>query len=282
MSNKKTKLKKSEAQKKQNRRVTALRLSLLILILFLIIVYILLGIWYDDSKFTITLDSENGELGALIIYEDPEQKRDSIRTLSLKNDMKFFTDISGDWIPEEIDNEKNGSHNGRYYLAYTFYVENSSNIMPVDYWARIRVVDVVKNVDEAIRVKVYKNGNPITYAKRNKKTNEAEQGTTPFYKEDNRNYNKKHSDEIQEITNENEVDNEEIKYDDYREIVMLEQNLDFQAGSVDKYTIVIWVEGDDPECLDDIIGGEIKMKMTITEVLQTKRENDQNEQTEEI
>jgi hypothetical protein len=27
----------------------------------------------------------------------------------------------------------------------------------------------------------------------------------------------------------------------------------------------MWVEGDDPECLDDLIGGMIKMHMDITE-----------------
>ena len=29
-----------------------------------------------------------------------------------------------------------------------------------------------------------------------------------------------------------------------------------------KYTLVIWLEGDDPECLDNIRGGNVKMSMT--------------------
>ena len=43
--------------------------------------------------------------------------------------------------------------------------------------------------------------------------------------------------------------------------------MDMNIGSVDKYTIVIWIEGDDPECTDDLLGGVIKMSMTI-EVLE--------------
>ena len=46
---------------------------------------------------------------------------------------------------------------------------------------------------------------------------------------------------------------------------MLEQTENFKVGDIDKYTVVIWVEGDDPECKDNLIGGEIKMHMTLTE-----------------
>jgi len=36
---------------------------------------------------------------------------------------------------------------------------------------------------------------------------------------------------------------------------------DFVIGEVDKYTVVIWLEGEDPECVNDILGGELKMSM---------------------
>ena len=34
-------------------------------------------------------------------------------------------------------------------------------------------------------------------------------------------------------------------------------------GNVDKYTIVIWMEGEDPECVDSIVGGSVQFSMTI-------------------
>ena len=43
------------------------------------------------------------------------------------------------------------------------------------------------------------------------------------------------------------------------------QMKDFKSGEIDKFTIVIWVEGDDPECKDNLIGGEMKVHMVITE-----------------
>ena len=36
-------------------------------------------------------------------------------------------------------------------------------------------------------------------------------------------------------------------------------------SSQDKFTVVIWLEGDDPDCVDSILGGEIKMHMEIRE-----------------
>ena len=48
-------------------------------------------------------------------------------------------------------------------------------------------------------------------------------------------------------------------------MVVLKSRNDFKVGDVDKFTIVIYLEGDDPDCLNDIIGGEIKMHMEIRE-----------------
>ena len=46
---------------------------------------------------------------------------------------------------------------------------------------------------------------------------------------------------------------------------MLEQRKNFKPNTKDHFTIVVWIEGDDPECLNDLLGGEIKMHMDITE-----------------
>ena len=36
----------------------------------------------------------------------------------------------------------------------------------------------------------------------------------------------------------------------------------FVPGSISRVTVVIWLEGNDPECTDDILGGEFKMDMS--------------------
>ena len=47
--------------------------------------------------------------------------------------------------------------------------------------------------------------------------------------------------------------------------VLLEHRTDFKPGEIDKFTIVIYLEGDDPDCIDALIGGDMKMHMDITE-----------------
>ena len=219
---------KAKKEKKKKARRTIFKILLVVVILFLINIYIILALIYRGENFTVTLDSEYGRESGLVIYED---KNKYTRTFLRSEDIDFFTDISVDWLPENIDNEGDGSHNGKNYIAYTFYAENMGQDT-INYWTTIKIDDVIKNVDDAIRVMVIKNGNKVIYAKNNRTTEQPEPNTIPF--KDN-------------------------------ETVMLEKAENFKVGDIDKYTIVIWVEGDDPECTDDLIGGEIKMHMTLTE-----------------
>ena len=219
---------KAKKEKKKKARRTIFKILLVVVILFLINIYIILALIYRGENFTVTLDSEYGRESGLVIYED---KNKYTRTFLRSEDIDFFTDISVDWLPENIDNEGDGSHKGKNYIAYTFYAENMGQDT-INYWATIKIDDVIKNVDDAIRVMVIKNGNKVIYAKNNRTTEQPEPNTIPF--KDN-------------------------------ETVMLEKTENFKVGDIDKYTIVIWVEGDDPECTDDLIGGEIKMHMTLTE-----------------
>lgn len=218
---------KKLARKKTRNRV--LKIILVIIVLFLINLYIVLRLMYIGENFTVTLDSEYGRESGLVVYEDPNDIK--IRTYLKSEPINYFTDISVNWLPQNIDNEGNGSHNGQNYIAYTFYASNKGQDT-INYWATIEIEDVIKNVDEAIRVMVIKNGERTIYAKKNKSTGNAENNTQPFYSDN---------------------------------VIMLEKNENFQVDSEDKYTIVIWVEGDDPDCIDELIGGEIKMNMRLTE-----------------
>ena len=210
-------------------RIRKLKKVLFIMLIFLLIVYFALRIAYETGRFTVVLDTSSDMKGALVMYENKNEK---LTRRTLKADMlDFMTNISGDWIPENINDEKDGGHNGDNYIAYTFYLENMGD-ETIHYWYRIYVDDVVKNVDKAIRVAVYLNGEKTVYAKANTRTSAPEKDTVAFKDEEN---------------------------------VMLVQRKDFKSKDVDKFTVVIWVEGDDPDCIDDLIGGEMKMHMTITE-----------------
>lgn len=216
--------------KKRKKAFLKTKVVIGLLILVFLLIFTILGIVFNVNKFTITLDNKLQDEKGIILYSDPNEKAHQRKLFaSALNDMD---NISYDWIPKDVHTSSNGgSHNGDNYIAYTFYIENEGEVS-VNYWYSIIIDDVIKRVDEAVRVIVFLNDEETVYAKINNETGEAEKNTEPFYKDD---------------------------------VVVLKSRNDFKVGDVDKFTIVIYLEGDDPDCLNDIIGGEIKMHMEIRE-----------------
>lgn len=216
--------------KKRKKAFLKTKVVIGLLILVFLLIFTILGIVFNVNKFTVTLDNKLQDEKGIILYSDPNEKAHQRKLFaSALNDMD---NISYDWIPKDVHTSSNGgSHNGDNYIAYTFYIENEGEVS-VNYWYSIIIDDVIKRVDEAVRVIVFLNDEETVYAKINNETGEAEKNTEPFYKDD---------------------------------VVVLKSRNDFKVGDVDKFTIVIYLEGDDPDCLNDIIGGEIKMHMEIRE-----------------
>jgi len=217
--------------KKRKRFGRIVKISLLALLLLLIVTYVILQIMYNEGGFTITLNSNETLESGIAIYEsldDTQAKRKLEAT-----PVVFMDNISWKWLPEDIDTRSDGSHNGENYIAYSFYVENRGS-QNLHYWYEFVIDDVIKNVDEAIRVMVYQNGEKEVYAKKNGLSNNAEAGTKAFI-------------------------------DDKGDIIILQKRENFAPGDRDRYTIVVWIEGDDPDCVDALIGGALKMHMNLTE-----------------
>jgi hypothetical protein len=114
---------KLKDRKKLSRLV---KISLLILLLMLIVIYIILQVVYSEGRFTVTLDPNSQKKSGLTMYEslnDPTNKRQLTA-----NSIQFMDNISIKWIPQNINNEAEGSHNGQNYIAYTFYLENHKRL----------------------------------------------------------------------------------------------------------------------------------------------------------
>lgn len=132
------------------------------------------------------------------------------------------TNIAAEDLPDNLD-DIDGSHNGKNYVAYTFYIRNAGKT-DLGYSAKLKVVSASKGVEKAARVRVYRNGEPTTYAATAADGN-PEPNTEPFASKD---------------------------------VVTTISHNNFRVGDVDKYTVVIWLDGDDPECVDKIIGGAVE------------------------
>ena len=133
------------------------KIALLLLLIIISIIYLVLYVAYQSGRFTVTLDRNLSNQKNVYLSEIGEVK-DRTRHLSAET-INYMDNISINWLPEDIDIESDGSHNGDNYIAYTFYVVNGGN-ETVHYWMEMDVDDTIKRVDEAIRIMIYRNGEP--------------------------------------------------------------------------------------------------------------------------
>ncbi len=227
-----------KAQKVYKRDLFRKIIKITFLFLFLVsaILYLVLYIAYKGGKFTVTLDKNLLNRKNVYLSESGKLK-DKALQLSAET-IHYMDNISIKWLPADID-EGEGAHNGDNYIAYSFYIVNAGKEQ-IHYWYEIDIDDTILNVDEAIRIMIIQNGKSTVYAKKSKVTGQPEDGTQKFVS---------------------------------KSIAILEQRKDFKPKSKDHYTVVVWIEGDDPECKNDLLGGEIKMHMDITEEHVQKKNN---------
>lgn len=199
--------------------------ALIVAVLVLLLLWIIS--WLLTTVGDLVIEVENGAAKKGITISEMADGTDPTLKLSAAA-VEEVTNITYDWLPlNELDAEGvQGEHNGKNYLAYTFYLTNNGS-ETLDYNSRLVITGVAKSADEALRVMIYKNGEPTVYAKHN-------MDDSP----------------LEEVVNFEFVDDE---------IICNTESTGLKPGDVDKYTIVTWIEGDDPECINDIMGGFVKM-----------------------
>lgn len=201
-------------------------IAIAVLLLFTSVIYGVIYIVNQTGNFTISLDPNLKETSKIVMspYKDFRETHLLLKASALE----YMDNIAESWLPTNID-AVDGDHSDDNHIAYTFYIKNEGD-KAIDYMALIEIQSVIKHVDEAVRVAVYYNGEKTVYAKNQKGTKKPEPNTVAF--ESNA--------KIMEVISK-----------------------EFKPNEIDKYTVVIWLEGNDPECIDNIMGGEMKMLMTI-------------------
>ena len=148
-----------------------------------------------------------------------------------------MTNIDGRDLPLNL-NTVNGEHNGANYVAYTFYLKNMGTDK-ADVQYSIIIANMKFGIEEAVRIRLYhgpfdasvaNHTDPyVDYAKTRTDGKGPEPGTTEFLSNN---------------------------------IVMQDEITAMEPGAIERFTIVIWLEGNDPECVDDIMGGVFKVDMS--------------------
>lgn len=205
-----------------------IKMGLLILLLFFSLLYLVLYVVNSNGYFTIKLDKNLKAERHILLSSDSEFSAETVE-IKVKG-LEYMDNITESWIPMDEVIKKEGDNSGDNYIAYTYFIKNGGE-QKTDYKSKIVVESVIKNVDDAVRVAVFTNGEKKVYAKKAKNGKE-EPNTIAF------------------LSN---------------HLIMEQERNGLEPGQIDRYTILVWLEGKDPECIDDIIGGEMKMSMVITE-----------------
>ncbi len=263
---------------KLQQRIKVTKWILFSLLLLVIILYLLFIFFWrggldgegggdepDYGDFTVQIDE--GQRNLISLSEDIDFKGATIRLQGSSADDLWH--CTRDWIPADIqDQSDGGSHHAVLtdeafnsnmflgegsavgelpaevpsYFAYTYFVKNWSD-QDIKYMYDFVLVDkyISKETDalDAIRVMIIRNGEKIVWAKDTINGEPLEENTEVFNKEPYL---------IQKLDNE------------------------LEAGGIDKYTVVMWFEGWDPECTNDIQSNNLKFEMNF-EVQNTFKES---------
>ena len=206
-------------------RMDKLHLTLLSMLLLVAVLFIFAFMQEKMGNFTINLNRLELYRKGISIADNGDFNGATARLTA--STVEDATNISIDDLPEDIDN-LDGSHNGKNYMAYTYYVRNAGK-EDLGYKASITLDSCAKGAEKAVRVAVWRNGERVVYAAPAADGGE-ENGCKNFKSDD---------------------------------VVCTYTEKKFLVGNVDRYTIVIWMEGDDPECVDSIIGGSVEFSMKI-------------------
>lgn len=247
MSQKVREIRTTARQVNKRRQLTRILLTIVLLLLVLMTsVFACASILNKAGRFTINLDPDAFNKYGISISETEDFANPTIMLEGTALDNMW--NITQEWLLNNPNNrqyyseddptyesyagldQEEGTHNGKDYIAYTFWIKNSGT-KDAGYYGTLDIDSVAKGADEAMRVMVFRNGVPTVYGKTPKNPN-AQYATFG----------------IDEFFTSNAVVTEFMRKG-------------FKVDEIDRYTVIIWLEGWDPECVNDILGGEVKLSM---------------------
>ncbi len=205
------------------------------------IIYVVAVMYTRFGSFTVSVDKYHMLKYGLALSEH-EDFHDATASLNTRC-SEVITNIDGHDLDKIPLGGVEGSDNGSNYLCYTFYCKNTGE-QNISFDYSINITNMSMGIEKAVRVRLIttrgkEQPNQVDYAWIGVDSNGqpvAEQDPYPtesFYS---------------------------------RSVVMLDHCTGFEPGEINKYTVVIWLEGNDPDCVDDIIGGEFKIDMKFSVV----------------
>ena len=202
------------------------------------VIFILITFYGQQAgNFVMTVDYDAYKRG--IVLSNDESFNNAQARLMTKP-VGEARDMTYSWLKiEEVSATTGNYKDPDYdYVAYTFYLQNNG-VEAVNIIYHIRITDTYKGMDEAIRVLVIEEGVETIYQKPD---NNPGGGVLISYPLELQRTEKFLSETI----------------------VTRKRISNFTPGQIRKFSVVMWIEGTDPDCTDDILGGMIKLQMNFS------------------
>lgn len=222
----------------RKKRLANMSIAVLTIVAVLVVLITIYG--QHVGNFVVAIETASQLI--LVLSETPGFEKPTSR-LAAKG-LTDQTNITYADIPKDELLLGNGSLNDeilRRYFAYSFYVKNVSTT-PIDYSAEIVLNHSSQNAESALRIMVISDEGERIYAKA-KEFPESEVGKPEDHAgtDIERNYGTVPFESLTRLVN--------------------QQSQRFRKDAVRKYTIVMWLEGWDNECTDEIRGAIMRMEM---------------------
>ena len=216
------------------------------------LVYVAAALYNQTGSYTVSINKFDNVEYSLILSETPDFKNLTTK-LNAKSNERITNICVDQHLPDGLENV-DGIHNGDDYIAYTYYVmNNGSKTMTYEYV--LTASNITNDLDTAIRVALYVDGEKTVFA--TKSADGSPEAVCPF----------------DEYTIAEHGYTTPFMTQGETSIVTRQQISGFEPGEMTKFTVVIWIEGDDPDCTDDLIEGTFKLDMTMS-LIDTETEDD--------
>lgn len=194
----------------------------------LLVVYGFALVYDRTGSFTVNVKGQEIEYNISLCEDEDFITRSSM--LSSEKIAKL-TNICGNDLPANID-RINGDHSNERYLAYTFYCKNMcATECALNY--ELSFNNVTNGMDEAVRVRLYIDGEYTDYAKTRSDGGGKEE----------------------HLCDKTFANINVVCYGLVNNVL---------PDAIVRFTIVVWLEGDDHDCVDSVINGSIKFAMQIS------------------
>jgi len=153
--------------------------------------------------------------------------------------IKRATNVAISELPSNL-RDTEGNNSSVNYLAYTFFLTNGGT-EDTEYYMSIAVDTFTGGAENAVWIALYCDDEDVVYyARANQTTGQAEEGTVAWVND---------------------------------QLVMERHYEHFAVGETHRYSIVIFVNGEDPDCIPDIINGMARFSMDFDTISATGSRN---------